>query len=454
MSEKKAEKEAAHQLELFKEDVRNGTADLQLNGKITFREYAEIWFEAYAPDLELRTVQNYRDKMPRILEAIGHIPLNEIKQLHIKKFLNNLAEDGIKDNERYEISDRFRTLYAKKKWTMTKLSQESGVSFGTVKNAVKGHCVLYQTALKLSEAMNGDIKKLFTQINDPEPLSKETIITYRATISTILSSAVPDIIPYNPALHLKMKKKKRESEVGIVMGKKQFINDIDSVRLIVRALCRDLTRENMCLILALMTGLRKGELAALCWQHVDFDDGVIYIICSRGNVKNVGVVEKGTKTRSSERIVAVDRRTLYLLAEYKKRCGEMLKEGGKTLKESDYLFIREDGKPFYPDTLYNWMKRLLNHFGYPDLHPHSMRHTFASLNADILTRKNRIVSEQLGHSSDVTERVYIHAYDATKAMLAEEYGKLIYGDKTFGDGAGQEEGEPAQEQTDRKRPTL
>ena len=62
-----------------------------------------------------------------------------------------------------------------------------------------------------------------------------------------------------------------------------------------------------------------------------------------------------------------------------------------------------------------------------------MRHTFASINADILIRKNRIVSNQLGHSSDVTERVYTHSYDMTKREMAEEFGKLIFGDKTFDD---------------------
>ena len=62
-----------------------------------------------------------------------------------------------------------------------------------------------------------------------------------------------------------------------------------------------------------------------------------------------------------------------------------------------------------------------------------MRHTFASINTDIIIRKNRVVSNQLGHKGDVTERVYIHAYDVTKAQLAEEFGELIFGDKSFDD---------------------
>ena len=343
-----------------------------------------------------------------------------------------------KEQDKKRLNGRWkqpkRTI-PKKGWTMTKHSQMSGVSFGTVKRTLNGHCVLPQTAQKLSEAMDGNLDTLFKQINDPEPLSKDTIIAYRATISTILSSAVPDIIPFNPALNLKLKTKKKneKSEVEIVMEKKKFINSIDSTRLMVRVLCRDLTRENMCLLLALMTGLRKGELAALCWEHIDFDDKALYIVSSRGNVKNVGIVEKGTKTKASERIVCIDHWTLHLLAEYKERCREMLQRKGRKLSDKDYLFIREDGKPYYPDTLYKWMKELLKQFGFPDLHPHSMRHTFASINTDIIIRKNRVVSNQLGHKGDVTERVYIHEYDLTKAQLAEEFGELMFGDKTFDD---------------------
>ena len=354
-------------------------------------------------------------------------------------FLNNLAEKGIKDNVRYQSADQLKVQYNRQKWTMQKLSQASGVSMGTVKNALSGHSVLYQSALRISDTMGKDIDALFTQIGEPEPLAKTSIKTYQATISTILSSAVPDIIPFNPALHMKLKRKKdnQKSEVEIKKEKKKFIDNIDTARMIVRTLCRDLTHENMCLILALMSGLRKGELAALRWEHIDFNDRVIYVINSRGNVKNVGIVEKGTKTKSSERIVCIDHWTLHLLAEYKERCREMLRKNGKNLSDGDYLFIRRDGEPYYPDTLYKWMKQLLERFGYPDLHPHSMRHTFASFNADILTRRNRMVSDQLGHSSDVTERVYIHSLDMTKSQMAEEFGKLI-----FGDDAEQEEDKP------------
>ena len=38
----------------------------------------------------------------------------------------------------------------------------------------------------------------------------------------------------------------------------------------------------------------------------------------------------------------------------------------------------------------------------------------------------------------VTERVYIHSLDMTKSQMAEEFGKLI-----FGDDAEQEEDKPA-----------
>lgn len=42
-----------------------------------------------------------------------------------------------------------------------------------------------------------------------------------------------------------------------------------------------------------------------------------------------------------------------------------------------------------------------------------------------------MVSNQLGHKGDVTERVYVHGYELTKAQLAEEFGELMFGDKTF-----------------------
>lgn len=63
---------------------------------ITFKEFAERWFEDYAKD-HLRTRTYYEDKKltPRIYAAIGHIKIEKLKPHHLAEFYKNLAEDGI-----------------------------------------------------------------------------------------------------------------------------------------------------------------------------------------------------------------------------------------------------------------------------------------------------------------------------------------------------------------------
>lgn len=66
--------------------------------KQTFREFTELWLETYAKKtLKISTVHGYEQMLnTRILKAIGHIPLEKLKPIHLQSFYSNLQEDGIR----------------------------------------------------------------------------------------------------------------------------------------------------------------------------------------------------------------------------------------------------------------------------------------------------------------------------------------------------------------------
>lgn len=93
MTEKQISKELEHQKMLFEDKVKSGDI---INSTSLFRDFAERWMLEYAkPKLAPKTYQRYRDYLNRIIPAIGHIKLSELKPMHLNTFYRNLAEPGI-----------------------------------------------------------------------------------------------------------------------------------------------------------------------------------------------------------------------------------------------------------------------------------------------------------------------------------------------------------------------
>ena len=93
MTPKQIEKELERQKYIFEEKVRKGEV---VDSNVYFRDFAQRWLTEYAePRLAPKTFQRYKDYLKRILPAIGHIKLSDLRALHLNEFYRNLAEPGI-----------------------------------------------------------------------------------------------------------------------------------------------------------------------------------------------------------------------------------------------------------------------------------------------------------------------------------------------------------------------
>jgi len=96
MTPKQIEKELDRQKVMFEEKVKSGKC---YDDTIRFREMAEIWIEDYAKKQHtVKTLARDMDFLKRILPAIGHMKLKDIKPIHLNQFYHNLEEDGINLN--------------------------------------------------------------------------------------------------------------------------------------------------------------------------------------------------------------------------------------------------------------------------------------------------------------------------------------------------------------------
>ena len=149
------------------------------------------------------------------------------------------------------------------------------------------------------------------------------------------------------------------------------------------------------------TGVRRGECCALRWENVDFNTGTLTIAGNLCYTKDKGVyldTPKNGKTRT----VYVGEDTLALLRQLR------LQQAESTI--SEWVFTQENSaEPMHPQSPTRYMKRFSQRCGVSNLHPHILRHSFASIaitnGADIAS-----VSEAMGHSDKaVTLRMYTHA---------------------------------------------
>jgi integrase len=179
--------------------------------------------------------------------------------------------------------------------------------------------------------------------------------------------------------------------------------------------------------LVVTTGIRRGEVCALRWRHVDLDGETIEIRRAYTLHKGVGV-EKDTKTHQMRRI-ALDSETVALLREHRARVQARLADLGGSFSEQTYVFTSvrapDHSKPYSPHAVSSRYKDMAARLGI-DTHLHSLRHYSATelLSAGI---DLRTVAGRLGHGGGgaTTLRVYAAWVAASDRKAAELLGSRL-----------------------------
>lgn len=187
--------------------------------------------------------------------------------------------------------------------------------------------------------------------------------------------------------------------------------------------------------LMLATGMRRGEALGLTWEHVDFENNQI-IVCKSLNAE---MIHKTTKTRKGIRTLAVDADTMAHLLRWKVFQAKALHlvmventDGKKcSVEQTPKTPVCCDckGKLMQPRNFARWWgdkehKGYRDTIGFPDLVPHELRHTQATLllgnKVDIKT-----VQTRLGHaSSSLTLDIYGHAVPANDREASDIMARI------------------------------
>jgi integrase len=163
-------------------------------------------------------------------------------------------------------------------------------------------------------------------------------------------------------------------------------------------------------VVALCTGLRRGEVLGLRWSDIDLDAGTLSVRRSL----DVDGTFKTPKNRSSRRILKLTTRALGALGAHKIRQNEERLRKGDGWQNNDLVFPNTLGKPMNAGNFYRReFQPLLETVGLAGegFTFHSLRHTFATTLAAKGVHPST-AQKMLGHSDiRMTLAIYTHATD-------------------------------------------
>lgn len=177
-------------------------------------------------------------------------------------------------------------------------------------------------------------------------------------------------------------------------------------------------------LLALTVGLRRGELLALRWHHIDFETGVIHIRDNMVKGKDGKPVIKTPKSASGTRDIIVGSSVLSALSAAKEAYDKAKTSPG--FHDDGFVVCQENGKHYMPDSMTQKWERFMTAKGLPHVRLHDLRHSCAtamiSAGVDAVT-----VKDTLGHSDvTTTMKFYVHSTPAMNKRAADTMDKVIF----------------------------
>ncbi|WP_185222794.1 tyrosine-type recombinase/integrase [Parageobacillus thermoglucosidasius] len=217
-------------------------------------------------------------------------------------------------------------------------------------------------------------------------------------------------ISYNPATQADPPSiKKEEMKIWSLNEIHKFLNE-----------CKN-ERNYITFLLAIYTGMRRGEILGLKWSDIDFDKKVIHVNRSLAYVPNKGYILTTLKTKNSKRQIPISDNVVKELLIHKAKQEEWKKRLGKAYEDNDLVICTEMGTMQDPRNILRVMRRLCKSSGVTAIRFHDIRHTHASIlissGVDIVK-----VSARLGHANPkITLEIYAHLLPNIQDNVAETF---------------------------------
>ncbi len=175
------------------------------------------------------------------------------------------------------------------------------------------------------------------------------------------------------------------------------------------------------LVVAVVTGMRRGELLALRWSNIDFERRTLLVLHTVDYIPKYGYVETEPKTKAGKRLISLPHFLVDMLRKHRPQQLEQQLKHGDAWENRDLVFPDLRGGYFNPNYLLRVFKKLLNEAGLPHMPFHDLRHSAATILLSMGVNI-KVVQELLGHSNiSITLGTYAHLLPSMQQEVVEKW---------------------------------
>ncbi len=260
---------------------------------------------------------------------------------------------------------------------------------------VQKHILPVFAELTISQLTTEYIQKFSEELLSKKNLSPKTTKDILMILKSILKEAEHDI--NTPPISNKIVLPKiPKSEIRVLSHSEQ--NRLSSY------LINQLDEYNLGILLSLFTGMRIGEICALKWRNISLSQQVIHVDATMQRIKDMDdrshtdtkVLIDTPKSYASVRTIPITAMIAQLLSQFQRSDPDA------------FLLTGQADRYIEPRTLQYRFAKCVQECGIPDVHFHTLRHTFATRCVEV-DFEIKSLSEVLGHSNPrITLERYVH----------------------------------------------
>lgn len=300
--------------------------------------------------------------------------------------------------------------------------------YGHYQNRIKAPTVrnrryiLEKHILKNNFFLNKEISKITTVDIDAfynEKIKGDYSTSYIRQMHQLLNQAFAQAvkwgeIPNNPVA---------DADPPSVTYGELSIWSIDEIKSFLKA-CKG-ERHFITFLLAIYTGMRRGEILGLKWSDIDFDNQIIHVNRSLAYVPQSGFVFTNLKTKSSRRLIPVPQSVIEELKTQKNIQNAWKELTGDLYQDQDLVVCTNTGGMQSPQNVIRVMKRITKKANVNQIRFHDIRHTHASI---LIAERVDIaqIAARLGHVNPrITLEFYAHLLPGSQNEVADAFHNAV-----------------------------
>ena len=180
----------------------------------------------------------------------------------------------------------------------------------------------------------------------------------------------------------------------------------------------------MPVVIAVTTGMRRGEVLGLRWRDVNLNDGMLSVARMLEQTRT-GLTFHAPKTARSRRTISLPSFTIDVLRRHKVQQAQELLAMGIRRDEDGLVVCKPDGQPMEPEYLTREFGRMIAGADVPRIRFHDVRHTHIShllLNGV----HPKVASERAGQASvSITLDTYSHLLPGLQEGAAKQIDRML-----------------------------